>query len=51
MLTEDGKAHNGLLDIVPQQTADPAGELVFNVLWSYVEETGKTKVCEVVVLK
>ena len=38
MLTvnEDRKAYNRVLATVPQQRASQTGELVFNVLWSYV---------------
>ena len=35
--TENRKARHSILKTVPRQTASRAGELVFNVLWSYVE--------------
>jgi hypothetical protein len=31
-------AHDSLPKTVPWKTADRAGELVFNVLWSYVKD-------------
>ena len=36
MYTEDSNVRNTLLGRAHQQTAERAGELVFNVLWSYV---------------
>ncbi len=35
--TEDRKAHDRIPETVPRQTADWTGELVLNVLWSYVK--------------
>ena len=38
MYTENRKAYPSILKTAPRQTASRARELVFNVLWSYVED-------------
>ena len=38
MNTENGNTGDCILKAVPRQTAGRTGELVFNVLWSYVED-------------
>lgn len=41
MYTENSNVRNTLLERARRQTAERAGELVFNVLWSYVKDVVK----------